>query len=88
MVLRLSGAQGFYTVYEDLFVKLTRQEELAYDKREGQGRNKYDFVQPERFGARPLPLTEPQGTLKKRSLSLPFKNRSTPFGTWDVMPGP
>ena len=24
-----TGLQGFYTVYEDLFVKLTRQEELA-----------------------------------------------------------
>ena len=43
--------KGFYTVYEDLFVKLTRQEEVAYDKREDRGGNKYDFVPPPRFGA-------------------------------------
>lgn len=38
-------------MYEDLFVKLTRQEEIAYDKREDRGRNKFDFVIPPRFGA-------------------------------------
>ena len=43
--------QGYYTVYEELFGMLARQEEAAYAKREDRGRNAHDAVQPPRCGA-------------------------------------